>query len=105
MMKMNVVQLNLYCFCIMVMILLLLPVECWNILRSELDSAIDRYVHRKKQGKRYKKKHLSEEAFRKITVTAFTVLFTAWYRPNCIFIYLCYTLSLKIINLYIKYYA
>ena len=40
--------------------------ECWNILRGELDSAIDRYVPMKKQGKRSKKKHLSKEAFRKI---------------------------------------
>ena len=40
--------------------------ECWNILRSELDSAIDRYVPMKKQGKRSKKKHLSKDAFRKI---------------------------------------
>ena len=40
--------------------------ECWNILRSELDSAIDRYVPMKKQGKRSTKKHLSKEAFRKI---------------------------------------
>ena len=40
--------------------------ECWTILRSELDSAIDRYVPMKKQGKRSKKKHLSKEAFRKI---------------------------------------
>ena len=40
--------------------------ECWNILRSELDSAIDRYVPMKKQGKRSKKKHLSKETFRKI---------------------------------------
>ena len=40
--------------------------ECRNILRSELDSAIDRYVPMKKQGKRCKKKHLSKEAFRKI---------------------------------------
>ena len=40
--------------------------ECWNILRSQLDSAIDRYVPLKKQGKRSKKKHLSKEAFRKI---------------------------------------
>ena len=39
--------------------------ECWNILRSEPDS--DRYVPMKKQGKRSKKKHLSKEAFRKIT--------------------------------------
>ena len=40
--------------------------ECWNILRSELDSAVDRYVPLKKQGKRSKKKNLSKEAFRKI---------------------------------------
>ena len=40
--------------------------ECWNILRSELDNAIDRYVPMKKQGKRTKKKHLSKDAFRKI---------------------------------------
>ena len=40
--------------------------ECWNILRRELDSAIDSYVPMKKQGKRSKKKHLSKEAFRKI---------------------------------------
>ena len=35
--------------------------ECWNILRGELDSAIDsyRYVPMKKQVKRSKKKHLS----------------------------------------------
>ena len=32
--------------------------ECLNILRSELDSAIDRYVPVKKQGKRSKKTHL-----------------------------------------------
>ena len=40
--------------------------ECWNILRVELDSAIDSYVSLKKQGKRSKKKHLSKEDFRKI---------------------------------------
>ena len=40
--------------------------KCWNILRGELDSAIDIYVPMKKQGKRSKKKHLSKEAFRKI---------------------------------------
>ena len=38
--------------------------ECWNIVRGELDNAID--VPMKKQGKRSKKKHLSKEAFRKI---------------------------------------
>ena len=40
--------------------------ECWNILRGELDSAIDSYVPMKKQGKRSRKKHLSKEASRKI---------------------------------------
>ena len=40
--------------------------ECWNILRSELDNAIDRYVPMKKQGKLSTKNHLSKEAFRKI---------------------------------------
>ena len=40
--------------------------ECWNIVRGELDNAIDSYVHMKKQGKRTKQKHLSKEAFRKI---------------------------------------
>ena len=40
--------------------------ECWNILRGEIDSAIDSFVPTKKQGKRSKKKHLSKEAFRKI---------------------------------------
>ena len=42
--------------------------ECWNILRGEPDSAIYsyQYVPMKKQVKRFKKKHLSKEAFRKI---------------------------------------
>ena len=40
--------------------------ECWNIVRGELDNAIDSYVPMKKQGKRSKKKHLSKEACRKI---------------------------------------
>ena len=40
--------------------------ECWNILRVELDSAIDSCAPMKKQGKRSKKKHLSKEAFKKI---------------------------------------
>ena len=40
--------------------------ECWNIVRGELDNAIDSYVPMKKQGKWSKKKHLSKEAFRKI---------------------------------------
>ena len=41
--------------------------ECWNTLRGELDSAIDSYVPMKMQGKRSTKKHLSKEAFRKIS--------------------------------------
>ena len=41
--------------------------ECGNILRGELDSAGDSYVPMKKQGKRSKKKHLSKEAFGKIS--------------------------------------
>ena len=40
--------------------------ECWNNFRGELDSTIDSYIPMKKQGKQYKKKHLSKEAFRKI---------------------------------------
>ena len=40
--------------------------ECWDILRGELDTAIDSYVPMKKQGKRSKKKHLSKEDFRKM---------------------------------------
>ena len=40
--------------------------ECWNILRAEIDIAIDSFVPMKKQGKRSKKKHLSKEAFRRI---------------------------------------
>ena len=43
--------------------------ECWNILKGELDSAIDSYVPMKKQGKRSKNKHLSKEAFRKMIYT------------------------------------
>ena len=48
--------------------------ECWNMLRWELDSAIDSYVPMKKRGKRYKKKHLSKEAFRKIRYTIVPVM-------------------------------
>ena len=39
--------------------------ECWNIIRGQIDSAIDSFVPMKKQGTRSKKKHLSKEAFRK----------------------------------------
>ena len=41
-------------------------IECLHMLRGELDSEIDSHVPMKKQGKRFKKKHLSKEAFRKI---------------------------------------
>ena len=37
-----------------------------SLLKSELDSVINRYDPMKKQGKRSKKKHLSKEAFKKI---------------------------------------
>ena len=35
--------------------------ECWNILRGELDSAIDSYVPMKKQGKRSKKRGFQKD--------------------------------------------
>ena len=41
-------------------------IECWNILKYEIESIIDKCVPLKKQGKRYRKKHLSKEANRKI---------------------------------------
>ncbi|KAK2153776.1 hypothetical protein NP493_2263g00000 [Ridgeia piscesae] len=40
--------------------------ECWNILKSEIDCVVDKFIPLKKQGKRSKKKHLSKEAIRKI---------------------------------------
>ena len=40
--------------------------ECWNILMSEINCVVDKFVPLKKQGKRSKKKHLSKEAVRKI---------------------------------------
>ena len=40
--------------------------ECWNILKYEIESIIDKFVPLKKQGKRSRKKHLSKEAIRKI---------------------------------------
>ena len=42
-------------------------IECWNILKYEIESIIDKCVPLKqKQGKRYRKKHLSKEAIGKI---------------------------------------
>ena len=40
--------------------------ECWNILKYEIESIIDKCVPLKKQGKLSRKKHLSKEAIRKI---------------------------------------
>ena len=41
-------------------------IECWNILKYEIESIIDKFVPLKNQGKRCRKKHLSKEAIRKI---------------------------------------
>ena len=42
-------------------------IECWNILKYEIESIIGTFVTlKKKQGKRSRKKHLSKEAIRKI---------------------------------------
>ena len=42
-------------------------IECWNILKYEIESIINKFVPVKKtQIKRSRKKHLSKEAFRKI---------------------------------------
>ena len=41
-------------------------IECWNILKYEIESIVDQFVPLRKQGKRSKKKHLSKEAIRKI---------------------------------------
>ena len=41
-------------------------IECWNILKYEIESIIDKFVPLKKQGKRSRKKHLSKEVIRKI---------------------------------------
>ena len=42
--------------------------ECWNILKSEIDCVVDKFVPLKKQGKLSKKKHLAKEAIRKINI-------------------------------------
>ena len=41
-------------------------IECWNILKYEIESIIDKFVPFQKQGKRCRKEHLSKEAIRKI---------------------------------------
>ena len=42
--------------------------ECWNILKYEIESIIDKFVPFQKQGERCRKKHLSKEAIRKIVL-------------------------------------
>ena len=39
-------------------------IECWSILKYVIESFIDQFFPLKKQGKRYKKKHLSKKAIR-----------------------------------------
>ena len=41
-------------------------IECWNILKYEIESIIDKFVPFEKQGKRSRKKHLSKQAIRQI---------------------------------------
>ena len=41
-------------------------IECWTILKYEIESIIDIFVPLKRQRKRSTKKHLSKEASRKI---------------------------------------
>ena len=41
-------------------------IECWNILKYEIESIINKFVPFQKQGKWCRKKHLSKEAIRKI---------------------------------------
>ena len=41
-------------------------IECWNILKYEIEIIIHKFVSLKKQEKRSRKKHLSKEAIRKI---------------------------------------
>ena len=41
-------------------------IECWNILKYEIESIIDKFVPLKNQENRSRKKHLSKESIRKI---------------------------------------
>ena len=41
-------------------------IECWNIIKYEIESTIDTFVPLKKQGKRSRKKPLLKEVIRKI---------------------------------------
>ena len=40
-------------------------IECWNILKYEIESIIDKFVRLKRQGKRSRKKHLSKKLLEK----------------------------------------
>ena len=40
--------------------------ECWNILKYEIESIIDKFVLLKTLRKRSRKKHLSKEAIKKV---------------------------------------
>ena len=40
--------------------------ECWNIVKSDIDCIVDKFVPLKKHGKLSKKKHLLKEFNRKI---------------------------------------
>ena len=42
--------------------------ECWNILRGDIDSAIDSFVPMNKQGKRSKKKHLQKRLSERLDI-------------------------------------
>ena len=41
-------------------------IECWNILKYEIESINDKFFPLKKQGNRSRKKHLSKEAIKKV---------------------------------------
>ena len=43
-------------------------IECWKSLKYEIESILDKFVPFQKQGKRCRKKHLSNEAIRKIVL-------------------------------------
>ena len=42
--------------------------ECWNILRGDIDSAIDSFVPMNMQGKRSKKKHLQKRLSERLDI-------------------------------------
>ena len=54
--------------------------ESWNILKSEIDSVINRYIPMKKQRKLFKKKHLSKEALKRLDIIPVPEI--KFYRPE-----------------------